>query len=381
MAAASLAITDPGAPVEQLLHAARSAFAANDPQRALAPLQRMLELAPEDPRGSHLLGRAYAHGGRYSAAATAYNLALRQGVKSPDLFNDLGNALAQLGQLDAACRAYGIALKMRPDLAGLYHNLAKTQLAAGDRDAAHETFTACLRGCPGDPVASHMLISLAGGNAPSRAAESYVESTFDSFAATFDRTLVGRLKYCGPEHVAAALKSWHGEPDATLRLLDAGCGTGLCGPLLRPFASVLEGVDLSGEMLKRAEMRGGYDRLEKADLTGFLASVALPYDAIVAADVLIYFGDLTALFSAAASALRARGAFIGTVELSAANDFVLTPSGRYAHSRGCLESAASAAGLAVHASETFTLRKEHGQPVEALLFTFTKSTDQQGVRT
>ena len=39
-----------------------------------------------------------------------------------------------------------------------------------------------------------------------------------------------------------------------LDVLDLGCGTGLCGPLLRPYARALAGVDLSPQMLER--MRG-----------------------------------------------------------------------------------------------------------------------------
>ena len=39
-------------------------------------------------------------------------------------------------------------------------------------------------------------------------------------------------------------------------VLDAGCGTGLCGPGLRGRAGRLVGVDLSPEMLKRAAGRG-----------------------------------------------------------------------------------------------------------------------------
>ena len=38
-------------------------------------------------------------------------------------------------------------------------------------------------------------------------------------------------------------------------MLDAGCGTGLCGPLIAPHARRLVGVDLSGQMLAHARER------------------------------------------------------------------------------------------------------------------------------
>ena len=37
----------------------------------------------------------------------------------------------------------------------------------------------------------------------------------------------------------------------SLDVLDAGCGTGLCGPLVAPYARRLVGVDLSEAMLAR----------------------------------------------------------------------------------------------------------------------------------
>ena len=44
-----------------------------------------------------------------------------------------------------------------------------------------------------------------------------------------------------------------------VKILDAGCGTGLCGPLLKPWARRLVGVDLSGGMLEKARALQLYD--------------------------------------------------------------------------------------------------------------------------
>ena len=46
-------------------------------------------------------------------------------------------------------------------------------------------------------------------------------------------------------------------PAKALDILDAGCGTGLCGPLLAPYARRLVGVDLSDGMLKHAREKNG----------------------------------------------------------------------------------------------------------------------------
>ena len=53
-------------------------------------------------------------------------------------------------------------------------------------------------------------------------------------------------------------------------MLDAGCGTGLCGPLIAPYARRLVGVDLSERMLAQARARDVYDELVKGELTAYL---------------------------------------------------------------------------------------------------------------
>ncbi|WP_425536227.1 methyltransferase domain-containing protein, partial [Chromobacterium vaccinii] len=42
-----------------------------------------------------------------------------------------------------------------------------------------------------------------------------------------------------------------------------GCGTGLAGEAVRPYASRLDGVDLSAGMLERASAKGIYDSLDE----------------------------------------------------------------------------------------------------------------------
>ena len=97
-------------------------------------------------------------------------------------------------------------------------------------------------------------------------------------------------------------------------MLDAGCGTGLCGPLLAPYARRLVGVDLSEGMLALAKEKNVYDALMKSELTDYLRDHAAAFDVIVSADTLVYFGDLEDVLAAAAGALRPNGLFIFTLE-------------------------------------------------------------------
>jgi predicted TPR repeat methyltransferase len=151
-------------------------------------------------------------------------------------------------------------------------------------------------------------------------------------------------------------------------VLDAGCGTGLCGPLLRPLACLLEGVDLSPLMLERARDTGLYDGLYCGDMVGYLRVRPSSTDVIVAADVFVYVGDLKPVFSVARLALRGGGRFAFSVEQhEGAEAFVLRASGRYAHSRAGIESLAHSHGFVIHEIAPGTLRQESGEDMRGLL--------------
>src|SRR5690606_24369356 len=186
---------------------------------------------------------------------------------------------------------------------------------------------------PASAKARHLKSACAGVDVPERAADEYITEVFDAFASTFDEKLA-RLDYRAPALIAEAVDALDlpaGEAD----VLDAGCGTGLCGPLIARYARLLVGVDLSRGMLAKAEELGVYDELEVAELVEFMTARPERFDLIVSADTLVYFGPLGDPLSAAARCLRPGGTVVFTVEALAdgAAPFVLNPHGRYAHAR------------------------------------------------
>jgi predicted TPR repeat methyltransferase len=175
-------------------------------------------------------------------------------------------------------------------------------------------------------------------------------------------------------------------PSRSLQVADVGCGTGLCGPLVRDWARRLAGCDLSAGMLRLASERGVYDDLEKAELVGYLGLRPQAFDLVLSADTLCYFGDLSGVAQAAFQALRGGGRLVFTVEaLDAASpdvdadaeaghavdvdkavnldDYRLLPHGRYAHSRDYLRTVASGAGFVIEDLSRELLRYESGLPV------------------
>ena len=144
------------------------------------------------------------------------------------------------------------------------------------------------------------------------------------------------------------------EPSQRLDVLDAGCGTGLCGALVAPFARRLVGVDLSEGMLAHAKEKNVYHALMKAELTEYLRDNSEAFDLIVSADTLVYFGDLKGVVAAFAGALRPNGLLVFTLEHavgdSAGVDYRLELHGRYSHARAYVEQLLTTCGPAVRRS-------------------------------
>lgn len=223
--------------------------------------------------------------------------------------------------------------------------------------------------CANDPIAQHMAAAILGENAPARADDTYVRETFDRFASDFEATLAN-LGYRVPELLCGAMEKQL-EGRRGLAILDAGCGTGLCAPLLKPLAKTLVGVDLSGGMLAKAKARGLYDALHEAELGRFLADTTDRYDMTVAADVFCYFGQLDPSLKAIA-AKTAPGGLLGfTVEAmqgaSPAEGFKLGPTGRYQHDEGYVRRALQDAGFSILSLEQTHGREEMGQPVPCFM--------------
>ena len=284
----------------------------------------------------------------------------------------LGEVLVDRGSPSEALRHFGEALRLAPDAGNSYRQFGATLYTLGRVSEAAETYRKWIAKEPDSGEAAHLLAGCTGGAVPARASDEYVRSAFDRFAASFDASLA-QLEYRAPALVEQAVRGALGEPQASLATLDAGCGTGLCGPLIRPFARTLVGVDLSGKMLERARARGLYDELVEAELTAFLRAHERAYELVVSADTLIYFGALEAVATAAARALRPGGHLVFTVEqleeADAPDGYRLNPHGRYSHTQPYVRRVVVEAGLVLLDITGVELRLEVGAWVKGWLVT------------
>ena len=218
-----------------------------------------------------------------------------------------------------------------------------------------------------------MGAAVGGLTPPDKAVEAYVADVFDVFAQDFDEKLA-ELGYCAPQLLADLVTAHRPDGATALSILDAGCGTGLCGPLLKPLAIRLDGVDLSAGMLEKAAERDLYDELAEAELVGFLNGRKGQYDLVVAADVLCYFGALEEAFAATYACLEKGGSFAFSLETRPETDrYDLHPSGRYSHGQAYVLDAVRAAGFQVRHYDRAVLRSEYGEEVRGLVLLATRA--------
>ena len=267
---------------------------------------------------------------------------------------------------EEALSSFQDALTVRPRYARAQLGLANTLRAMGRHEDAVQAYQTALAFGADAATVGYMLAIMGAEQAPGASPAAYVKALFDQYAGNFDRHLVEVLRYRTPSLLVEALRRHL--PPGELDVLDAGCGTGLCGPLLRPLACLLEGVDLSPHMLDRARDTGLYDGLYCGDMVGYLRVRPASVDVIVAADVFVYLGDLRPVFSVARLARRGGGRFAFSVEEhEGAEGFALRSSGRYAHSRAGIEALARSHGFTIHEVTPSTLRQESGADMRGLL--------------
>jgi predicted TPR repeat methyltransferase len=334
---------------------------------ALFSYMKALSIDPLSAETHYNVGNLLSEQGRTKSALEAYRRAIECDPTFREAHSNSGSVHYELREFELAEQSYRRALELDPTTAVEHFHLARCLAAQHRFDEAIQSFQTSLQlnpldssthaqlfallqnigrdfeaeqayavwkqALPDDPVAEHVWASHTGVNVPERATAGYLQAIFDDFSTDFDAVLA-KLQYCAPRLLVDQLLQHHPSASRSLDILDAGCGTGLCGPLLRPLAQNLEGVDLSLGMLEKARLRNVYDNLFQQDLNDFLLERPNQYDVVIAADTLIYFGELHTPLAAIATALRPGGLAVFNLESlieSNGQNYVLHRSGRYAH--------------------------------------------------
>lgn len=341
---------------------------------AVVACEHAIALDPHHANAHNNLGVILRAQGRLVEAESAYRAAIRANPEHSDAYTNLGILLEGQKRTHEAAACFCKVITFQPKHPEARRQLALAHCALGEVDKAVRIFEEWLEEQPGDPIALHMLAACSGREVPPRASDAYIAKTFDSFACSFDAKLA-KLSYRAPQLVAAMLDDADVGASKKLDVLDAGCGTGLCGPLVAPHARRLTGVDLSARMLDQARGRDVYDDLLQCELTAFLRQSSSAFDVIVSADTLVYFGPLDEVVQAAAEALRPGGRLIFTleelIEPAVNAGYSISPHGRYSHKRDYVERTVANANLQPEIRQA-ELRMEAGDPVQGLVVRATK---------
>lgn len=287
---------------------------------------------------------------------------------------EYARAAAEDGDDAAAADLLEQALDIAKGWAAAWFALGEARGRLGARAAAVEAYAQALAHAPDDPHGAVLRLALLNGAAaPAAMPHAYVRSLFDQYAPRFDAHLTQALGYRGPELVAAALRQvceTRGRQFHFDNVLDLGCGTGLMAKALTPHFDTVHGVDLSPGMIAQARNTGLYHGLATAGMIEWLrGSPAARANLAVAADALVYLGDLAPLFTEAARALRPRldSLFAFTAQHHPGADYVLGADMRFAHSPAYLRAAAAVAGLQVALLKEQSTRRDAGRDAPGLV--------------
>ncbi len=334
---------------------------------AIGLWHELLERRPDSASGHRALARLRIGAGQPLEAIEHFREALFLDAGDNETAVELADALVASGDPLAAVETLQPVLRRRPDHAAGQFVLGRAWLDLGERVKALAALRACLAAAPADPHGAEAMIGRIEGDTTETMSQAYVRALFDRYAERFDEDLTIRLKYRAPQTLRAAVDQVLGAGAAGLRVLDVGCGTGLAGIAFRPLAARLHGSDLAPRMVKKAASRGVYDDLEVGEMTAVMARNPRGWDLVVAADVLVYVGDLAEVMAAAALALKPGGLFCATTERCDGDGFGLGPSRRFAHSPAYVRRMAAEAGLDIVVLDEAVPRWEKGQPVPGLV--------------
>ncbi|MES2283267.1 MAG: tetratricopeptide repeat protein [Pseudomonadota bacterium] len=353
------------------LHRAEALAALGRQDDALASLDSALALKPDSVPALYERSVLLNSMGRHAESLAASARLVAREPQNTDGWAIRAEALHRLERLEDALRAFDTLLEIDPKLHRAWSQRAAILKDLGYREDAAASFRQAIALGGDAALNGYFLASLTGEGAPATAPSGYVEALFDDYAGLFDTHLVNVLGYkahsvlighaqaVGKKHYRAAL--------------DLGCGTGLCGPLVKAFADRVDGVDLSSKMITRAGELGVYGSLVQADIASFLQGTDQRYDMVLSADVFIYVGALEAVFAGVQRVLEPGGLFCFSVErvkqddrAGAGIEYQLMSSQRYAHSPDYLRTLASSYGFRVADVLEQPIREEQGRPIDGL---------------
>lgn len=358
-----------------LINIANSFYELKNFDKAIFYAEQALSQNAQNKLPYQILGNAYLGKEDYAKAIDNLTKSLEQDSSDPWIYNSLSQAYQKTGDYIASLSNAWKAVEKSPagddshhiNIGYLFYEIALEKGVDVIVDCVDLWYKKYGR----NPVVAYMANSLFGNTQIKSADKRYVQNIFDAFASDFD-TVLRSLDYQVPSLINHYLESIYSTSrERKLRILDLGCGTGLCGEFLCNFALPrgLEGIDLSSKMLEVANSKQLYSKLIKSDINSYLelnnTKDFHTYDLIVASDVLTYMGALEEVFENINKSLSPEGRIIFSISENTENknSYFLHMSGRFLHSLSYIKNVLKNTCFTIDFCERHKLRNEGDKAV------------------
>ena len=334
--------------------------------------KKALQLAPEHNIALYNLAYALNEKGENETSLQVYSKVIEVMPYHVRALCDIAHVFGKLKQVEKALPFLQRAMEVAPNDEHVHLNLGITHKMMENLDRAEASFNEVIRINPNNQTAKYYLAIMTRDNTISSSPDNYVQELFDGYAETFDDQLIGQLQYKTPVLIGDMVKK---QTDQTqkYKILDLGCGTGLAGIYLDDLSDHMVGVDLSSKMLKKAEKREIYDELVVSGIEQYLESHDFRPDIVVSADVFVYIGDLSSIFSFVSQSIQPNGIFVFSTEDSPdCESFELRDSGRYAHNEGYIKQLAQEYKFNILENSKMVIRQEANKPIDGQIYLLTR---------
>ncbi|MBS0290384.1 MAG: tetratricopeptide repeat protein [Proteobacteria bacterium] len=347
---------------------------------AVPHYEEVLKIRSDHLGALHNLGITLCALKRFEQAAPLLTQVVQ---KEPDNINalfHLGVINSSLAKAQEAINCYEQVLRLNPQHAHSHHNLATIYLHQQQKDKALIHYQKALALEPSNKTAEHMIAALNNKTQAQGAPTEYIRALFDQYAYSYDNQVKTQLQYKVPQLLREAISPFV-QNTSPLKMLDLGCGTGLCSPWFADITSKMIGVDISPNMIAVAHNLGAYHKLYTIDIFSFLESCKEEFNLIVAADVFVYFGELEQVFQQSYRILSSGGLFCFSIENLTFEEiqsdknhalFQLRSTGRYAHHPDYIHQLCRSIGFKINVEKKQTLRLQEEASIFGNLYVLQK---------
>lgn len=349
-------------------------------QEAIQCAAQGIKINPDSKLPYTIMGNAYNELEKYPESITCLKEALKRDKNDPWLHNYLSQSYQKNGNYIDSLSSAWKAIELGEDgdnshqinISYLFYEIAMEK----GLDSILECVELWVKKYGTNPIVKYTANALMRNAQIKRADISYVRNIFDIFASDFEQVL-SSLNYCAPSLISEEMKQiYSSKKSPKLRILDLGCGTGLCGEFLKNYAieKGLDGLDISSKMLEEAAKKNIYSNLVNAEIISYLKACETTYDLMVASDVFTYFGDLNELFEYINKTLSENGRILFTISENNYDkkSYCLHPSGRFLHSENYVREILKKHGFDVEKMERKKLRNEGGKAVMGYIISASK---------